>query len=418
MGSENEEAEVRNDGAEKNTLVVLVEWVAEWRRFIIYCVLGSAALSVVVSLLITPDFKSMASVFPAEEADLLGSLGDVSSLVSSLAPKGLTSLTADPELDKYIAILNSGRVLGEVIKKFDLVNVYGITDYPREKTSERLLDNVEFSVEPEGNLTITVFDEDPQRAADMANYFVEQLNETNSEIRGQNARANREYVEERYKDNIRELATAEDSLREFQHRYGVVALQEQTEASIKAGADLGAQLAVKEVQLRILKQNQSDDSPVVKSAELEVSELRRMLVQMNSGVGDIDAASSVFVPFKKIPQLGTEYIRRFRDVEIQNEILKFLTPLYEQAKVEERRQTPSVLVLDKASPAERKSRPKRLLIVIISTFLGFVVSVSYVALWNRWMEEKSKGSRIYVSTTHLIEVLSTDVRHLFKRVPQ
>lgn len=79
---------------------------------------------------------------------------------------------------------------------------------------------------------------------------------------------------------------------------------------------------------------------------------------------------NVFVPFSKMPDLGGEYIRRFREVEIQYKILQFITPLYEQAKVEEKRQTPSVLILDKAGPAERKSKPK----ISLYTLISFVVS--------------------------------------------
>jgi len=341
---------------------------------------------------------------------MFGGIGDVSSLVSSLAPRALTSLTADPSLDRYLAILNSGRVLGAVIRKFDLVNVYGITDYPQEETTLELLDNIDISAEPEGHLTITVYDEDPQRAADMANFFVEQLNQTNREIRGQNARANREYVETRYNENISALAIAEDSLREFQSRYGVIAMPEQTEASIRAGAELTAQLAMKEVQLRVLKTNQSADSPLVISAQTEVTELRRMIAEMSSGEGASKKDVNVFVPFREIPHLGTEYIRRFRDVEIQNEILKFLTPLYEQAKVEERRQTPSVLILDKAYPAERKARPKRIIIVLVGTFLGLIGSIGYISVWSWWREQERDKTEIFSTITKIVVSVSQDLK--------
>jgi uncharacterized protein involved in exopolysaccharide biosynthesis len=77
-----------------------------------------------------------------------------------------------------------------------------------------------------------------------------------------------------------------------------------------------------------------------------------------------------------MPDLGGEYVRRFRNFEIQYKILQFITPLYEQAKVEEKRQTPSVLILDKAGPAERKAKPK----VSLYTLLSFVISTS-VALF-------------------------------------
>jgi capsule polysaccharide export protein KpsE/RkpR len=197
------------------------------------------------------------------------------------------------------------------------------------------------------------------------------LNKTNTELQVQNARGNRRFIEERYQKNMLDLARAEDSLKAFQQRYGIIAMPEQTEASIKAGAEIAGQLALKEVAVGILRRTQSVDNPAVLAAQIETEELRRKLDEMSGGQGISAGKMKMFVPFAQVPELGGEYVRRFRDVEIQYKILQFITPLYEQAKVEERRQTPSVLVLDQALPAERKARPK----IVLFTLLAFVVSV-------------------------------------------
>jgi tyrosine-protein kinase Etk/Wzc len=107
------------------------------------------------------------------------------------------------------------------------------------------------------------------------------------------------------------------------------------------------------------------------SAQVEIDELQRKLSQINMGTAFGKDDMKVIVPFKKIPELGGEYLRHYRDVEIQYKILQFITPLYEQAKVEEKRQTPSVLILDKAEPAERKSKPK----ISLYSLLAFIVSI-------------------------------------------
>ena len=99
---------------------------------------------------------------------------------------------------------------------------------------------------------------------------------------------------------------------------------------------------------------------------------------MNNGLNLTGNGINVFVPFKKVPDLGGEYTRRFREVEIQYKILQFITPLYEQAKVEEKRQTPSVLILDKAGPAERKSKPKVLLYALLAFVSSLLISLIVV----------------------------------------
>ena len=84
------------------------------------------------------------------------------------------------------------------------------------------------------------------------------------------------------------------------------------------------------------------------------------------------------IPLRQAPELGKEYIRLFRDVEIQYKILQFITPLYEQAKVEEQRSTPSVIILDHATVPERKAKPKISLYfwlsLVISTLISFFIA--------------------------------------------
>jgi capsule polysaccharide export protein KpsE/RkpR len=368
-----------------------LEVLTRHRRFISRFVLGLTVVTIVVALLLPKWYQSTASVFPAEKADLFSGLEGIASLAKSFSPsKALSSLGANTETDRYLAILKSGMVLDAVIEKFDLVHVYDITAYPVEKTRKELLSNVDFTVEPEGNLTVAVFDKDPQRAADMANYFVDMLNKVNTVLQVQNATGNREFIEARYQKNKGDLAAAEDSLRVFQQRYGVIAMPQQTEASIKAAAEISAQIALKEVQANVLRRTSSDDNPSVIAAQIEASELQKKLVQMNNGVSG-GGEMRVFVPFKEIPELGGEYLRRFREVEIQYKILQFLLPMYEQAKVEEQRQTPSVIVLDRGKPAERKSKPK----VSLYALMAFTISllVSFVVVFTGELVRKLRNAQ-------------------------
>jgi len=364
-----------------SSLMDFLSVITKYRKFISRFILLCTFLTALIVLLLPKWYKSTASVFPAEKADLLGGLEGIASLAKSFSPsKALSSLSGNTETDRYLAILKSATVLNAVIQRFDLVRVYDITSYPVEKTMKELLNNVEFKVEDEGNITISVYDKDPQRAADMTNYFVEMLNKTNTELQGQNARGNRQFIEERYKKNLSDLAKAEDSLKSFQKKYGVMALPEQMEASIKAAAEITGQLALKEVQANVLRRTQSADNPSVIATQIEIDELHNKLTQMNRGTNIPQNEMKVFVPFNKIPDLGGEYIRWFRDVEIQYKILQFLTPLYEQAKVEEQRQTPSVIILDRAIPAERKAKPKvslyALIAFVVSTLLSMLIIFS------------------------------------------
>jgi len=362
-----------------SALLDFLSVVTKWRKVITRTVFIATVVVVVYAFLSPKWYKATAAVLPAESTDMLSGLQGISSLVRNISPSsGLSALTKGNETDRYLAILNSENALLKVIDRFNLTQVYEITNYPREKTLKELVSNVNFEVGSEGQLVIDVYDKDPQRAADMANYFVKILNDVNSELHVVNARANREFIGVRYNKNLVDLRNSEDSLRAFQLRCGVVALPEQLTASIKALAEISGMLAVKQVEVDVLRKSFAPIHPSVIAAQLEVDALQQKIHDLNSGQGEIKGQMNVLVPFRQAPDLGVQYVRLFREVEIQNKILEFVTPMFEQAKFEEQRATPSVLVLDYARVPERKAKPKVLLYGLIALVASTLLALMLV----------------------------------------
>jgi len=402
--------EVQTNEYVGKSLFDFISITVKYRKFLFLFIFCITLLTIIFALLSPKWYKSRTSVFPADKTDLLGDLGGLSSLVKTFSPtKGLAGLTGPTETDRYLAILKSGTVLDKIIRKFDLVNVYEISDGSMEKTVKALLSNVEFEVQDEGYLTIDVFDKNPQRAADMANYFVDQLNEVNAELNVKNATANRMFIEKRYEQNLKDISDLESSMKEFQKKYGVVAVPEQIEATVKTMAEVYGKLAEKEIEMNVLQRAFSNDHPLYRSAAIEVQELQKKINQLNRGSQRVEGDINVLIPFKKAPELGAEYLKIYRNLEIQYKILQFVTPLYEQAKVEEVRNTPSVLVLDKASPAERKAKPKISLYAILS-FL-FSIIVGYVIVFSKEMTDKYK-TRYPSGFNYIISEIKSDLQKI------
>jgi uncharacterized protein involved in exopolysaccharide biosynthesis len=114
---------------------------------------------------------------------------------------------------------------------------------------------------------------------------------------------------------------------------------------------------------------------MLNQAEIEVQELQKKINIINAGTDVSKGEINLIIPFKKAPDLANKYLKIYKDLEIQYKILEFVQPMYEQAKVEEVRNTPSVLILDNAGAPELKAKPKGSLYLIIS----FLVS-SFIAL--------------------------------------
>ena len=358
-------------------LVVLVKY--RWFLFLFIFIISAGATT--YALLATKWYKASASVLPAEKTDFLGSFGGLSSLVKGFSPsKGLAALTGTNELDRYMAILKSGTMMDDVIKTFKLREEYEMEDSYYEKVVKAFIGNLEMDVEDEGNLVVSVYDQDPQKAADIANYMIARLNEMNTTLSVTNAKANREFIEKRYFENITYIDTLENAMKNFQIKYGVIAVPEQLEATVKAMSEIYARLAQQEVELSVMKRTLGEDSPLTLKAEISVEEMQKKIEMINAGQGLSEDGVNLLIPFKKAPGLGYQYFKIYKDLEIQYTILEFVQPMYEQAKVEEVRNTPSVLVLDYAGPAERKAKPKGSIYLVISflgsLFVGLVIVFS------------------------------------------
>ncbi len=348
------------------------------KRFVIRLWLGGTVIVfVILFLLMSRWYKSTTSVMPPKQKNVLGLLGSITKQTSSLRSLGLGGTSDD--LAQFETILASRRVREMVVNKFGLMEVYDLDTV--EKTLKELDSNVEVATgEEDVSVEIVVYDTSPQRAADMANFFVTSLNDVYLQISVSEAKENKEFLEKRYLQNQMDLRDAEEAFKEFQKKNGAYAVPEQIKVAVQAAADVQSQILMKEVQLGILSRSTSEDNPARQQLMLEISELRKSLSEMKSGKGRSDKEDELFTPFDKVPEIGMEYVRRYRDVEIQNKILEFMLPLYEQAKVEEQRNTPSLLVLDTAVPAVKASKPKRLILLLLSSTCFLVFGLFGAAL--------------------------------------
>jgi len=348
-----------------------------WKRFIVINFIIVFLLSGVVSFILPKWYKSTASLLPPKQPDIFGSLSASSSLLKGIGGLGkLSGFGQKSSAYNYFAILHSRTTMEDVVKKFDLISVYDISDSSMEKAIKELDGNVSFEEQTDDNITIEVYDKDPNRAANMANYFVEVLNEVSIRLGTQEVRSNREFIESRVSETRDSLRQSEEALREFQEHSGMILTPDQT-TSADAVATLYASKAKMEVEVAIMEHNVIANNPTLIQKKIELLELNKKI--------------------STIPQIGLKSFRLFRDVAIQQKILEFLIPIYEQARIEEQKDVPVLLVLDKAVPAERKSKPLRALIIIIATFLSIAFSILVVFL----MEGIKKMERISLLTQRL-----------------
>jgi tyrosine-protein kinase Etk/Wzc len=363
-------------------LVDLLMVLFERKKMIFSIVFFAIVLSVSVSLVLPKMYTATARVLPPQESKsaLTGILSQAGGLLSNLA-SGFIGGKSGPEL--YVGILESRTVADMLIKEFDLKKVYE-QEY-LEKTYEELAERSEIQVSHDTQvISVSVEDRDPQRAADMANLYVDALDQINRKVNITEGHRKRAFLETRLKKVKEDLVKAEIELKEFQEKYKLVSIDEQAKVAIEGAAKIKGEIIAAQTELQVLRQfgtERQNEAIILKS---KIRELTNQLARIERGAPGTASLKSnntakdnsdFYIPFNELPELGMQLVRLMREAKIQEEVFKLITTQYELAKIEEAKDVDTIQILDRAAPPDYKSSPKRALIVILSTVVAFFLAV-------------------------------------------
>ena len=225
---------------------------------------------------------------------------------------------------------------------------------------------------------IAVEDSDPARAARIANGYVEQFRSLSQILAITEASQRRLFFEQKLEQTKDKLANAEEALKRTEQKTGVIQLDSQARALIESAATLRAQIAEREVEIQGMQTYAKGENAQLVQAQRELDSLRSQLAKL--GGSEDRNGSELIVPKGIVPEAGLEFARKSRDVKYYETIFDILARQFELAKLDEAKQGALIQVVDPAVPPDRRSFPKRGLIVIAATFLGWLLSVFFVLI--------------------------------------
>ncbi len=342
----------------------------KWKKFILINLLIVAILSTTYALLLPFEYRATATVMiPPDTQTGFGGLSSLLGGKSSLASMGsrMFGLTNASE-DVLLGIINSRSALVKIINEFSLMEYYEISDNNMDKVLKAFRNDISGDPNEFGMIEFSIINKDPKVSAEIANYMVRLVDSLNIKFNIERAKTNRGFIEQRYFQNVRDLKNAEDSLYKFQKKYGIVAVPEQLEVTVKAAAEVESQLFKREVEAYFIEQTYGKNSIQYAGVAAEI-ELLKKKVQDLKNSSDLSSSSNILFPFKNMPDIAIDYLRAFREVTIQESILEIVMPMYEQAKVEEQKSIPTILLIDQAVPPQLKYSPKRAVIILGLLFL-------------------------------------------------
>jgi len=350
--------------------------LAKRKRVILWVTGVCAVVSIVVSFVLPKRYTATASLLPPQQNSSLGSalaaqLGNFAGM-SALAGGSLGIKNPN---DMFVAMLKSRTVEDAMVKNFELQREYRKRYFSDARKAFEKHATVDGSGK-DGLIYISVYDADPNRAAELTNGYVNQFRKLSERLAITEASQRRLFFEKQLEQAKDDLAAAEEALKLTQQKTGLIQLDSQARALIESAGTLREQIAAKEVQIESMRTFATNENSQLIQSQRELESLRAQLAKLG-GSETMDAG--LIVPMGKVPAAGLEYVRRLRDVKYHETIFEILARQFEIAKLDEAKQGSLVQVVDTAVAPDRRSFPKRTLIVIgataIGLFLGFIVAL-------------------------------------------
>ncbi len=352
------------DERESDSLELLLPIAQHWRSlllvFIVAGILGTA-----YAFSLAPIFTAR-SLFvpPQQQGNAASALASLGALAGVAGVGGGAKSTGD----EYVALMQSVTVRDRMIDKFALLSAYKVEF--RDKAREILGKRSDFSVgKKDGLISVAVEDEDPKRAAAMANQYVEELRRLTSVLAVTEAQRRRMFFEEKLKETKDRLTTAQIALQGSGFTEG--ALKAEPRAAAEGYAKLQADLTSAIVTLQTMRESLVDGSAEVQRQLAKVSALRAQVQAMEkSGSAGGEGVQA-------------DFVGKYREFKYQETLFDLMARQYELARVDEGREGALIQVVDSAQPPEHKTRPARLQFGLVTAAVAGFAYAMFLVLRGR-----------------------------------
>lgn len=371
-------------------LLDLATIFARRKKIILWSLVIATILGLVTALLWPKTYKSELTYIVTDSNSINFSSGGLLSGLANLSVSG-SNISADQTL----IILRGKDLKDQVIEEFNLSEVYDIEiqEYLREALDNQL----EIEEFREGGLgfnniqavSLAIKDKEPERAYEMIQFYFDKLDSTVTHLNRKIVEGGYLMLQNRLEQNKKDLEVAEDSLVSFQKRHGILEVEEQAKALVENIASVKSELVKLEVEIGFVEEVFGENSSKASELNAQKEALQEKYNEMMVAEEDAENEFDIYKSMSEMPDLFAEYLRRYREVQVQQEIYKVLYPQYEQQKLNYEEVNSGLRIIDSANLPTYKDSPKRAYIVLGFMFFGLILAILIILFseWKRSIEE-------------------------------
>ena len=354
-------------GDDEISLLDLLIVLAKHKKLVLGMPFVVAVLAAGISFLLPFSYTGITKILPPLQNQSSGTAALLSQLGGGLGglAGSLAGIRNPNEL--YIGMLKSRTVADNLIQRFDLMQIYKEEYASRARRTLEGLTNI--IAGKDGIITIEVEDKDAKRAAELANAYVDELFKLTKVLAVTEASQRRLFFERQFEQARDDLAKAEAAARQAMEKGGLVQVEGQGRAIVETTARLRGQITVKEVQIGAMRTFATDRNPDLQLAQKELESMKRELARIEGASGNKVEKQG------ENSNHGIDSFALLRNVKYYETIYELLAKQYELAKIDEARDSSVVQVMDKAIVPDRRTKPWRSLIVLVSAFVALSIGI-------------------------------------------
>ncbi|MEX0780009.1 MAG: GNVR domain-containing protein [Balneolales bacterium] len=396
------------DSKKEVNLLDVVLVLAKNKWFITKMVFSITLIALILSLVWPKTYMSTAQFLPPVQQNSLG--GGLDGMLGGMLPMQTSSDKLGAEA--ILVVLRSRNLREKVINEFDFREVYSsniMEELLRKLDANTQLEEVReggFGFNPVVALELSFIDEDPERAQAVTAFYISQLDSVVKNLNQLNADESYNMVKQRYEKNLTDITKAEEELKQFQETYGILEVESQSKAIVETLADLRSSAIEMELKINLLEQtvNPSNSELVnLKRSKQEVDrKYNEMVNHSNSAPG-----VNIFHSLQDMPDLSLQYMRKYREVIIQNSIQEVVLPQYEQQLMLRNDSSRNIQIVDEASMPTYKHTPKRAIIVLAGLLFSLFLSFVIVFIKETYRSGKKENSEGYSKLNAIMSALKS-----------
>ncbi|HAV5852097.1 TPA: polysaccharide biosynthesis tyrosine autokinase [Acinetobacter baumannii] len=231
----------------------------------------------------------------------------------------------------------------------------------------------DYSVEEKGKLTgilgLSYQGQDQEHITKVLNAILATYSAKNIERRSAESAQTLKFLDEQLPDLKKQLDDAERQFNKFRQQYNTVDVTKESELYLTQSITL-------ETKKAELEQKQAEMAAKYTAEHPAMREINGQLAAINKQIGELNST------LKQLPDVQRQYLQLYREVEVKTQLYTALLNSYQQLRIAKAGEIGNVRIVDTAIEPVQPIKPKKLLVLILSVFVGGFIGTLIALLRN------------------------------------